>query len=57
MLENPEITDVILAKGVEGTESDYIVNLSLNLLEACSVNERVPGLIPRILLNNLYIQV
>ena len=55
MLENPESSEVIFAKGLEGSESDYIVNLSLSLLEACSLNEKVPNLISRILLNNLYI--
>ena len=57
-LENPERSDIILSKGIElETESDYIVNLSLNLLEACSLNEKVPNIICRILLNNLYLQI
>ena len=57
-LENPERQDIIFAKGMElETESDYVVNLSLHLLEACSLNEKVPNIISRILLNNLYLQM
>jgi hypothetical protein len=48
---------VIYENGIQGSESDYIVHLSLNLLEACSLNDNVPYIIPRILLNNLYLQM
>lgn len=57
MLENPENKEVIFSKGLEGNESDYIVHLSMCLLEACCLNEKVPTLISRILLNNLYLQM
>ena len=36
--ENPEKKynkEVIFAKHMDGSEDDYIVNLSLNLMEAC----------------------
>jgi hypothetical protein len=60
-LKNPE-----LVKGLENSlflqlqevnESDFIMRFSLNLLEACSVNEKVPGIIGRIIINNLYLQI
>ena len=58
--KNPE-----LVKGLESTlflqttdvnESDSIVRFSLNLLEAVALNEQVPGIISRIIINNLYLQ-
>lgn len=53
----PYNKDVIFAQCIEGSEDDYIVNLSLSLLEACSLNPRVPLMISRIILNNLTIQI
>lgn len=58
--KNPE-----LVKGLESSlflqttdvnESDSIVRFSLNLLEAVALNEQVPGIISRIIINNLYLQ-
>ena len=49
--------DVLYSKGIDGTESDFIVNLSLNLMEACCLNERIPNLISRIIMNNLALQI
>lgn len=42
---------------LEENESDYIVWLILTLMEACSSEEKVPGIICRILINNLFFQV
>jgi hypothetical protein len=39
------------------SEDDYIVNLTIKLIEATSQNDKVPVIIPRILLNNLFIQI
>jgi hypothetical protein len=44
---------LIVANLIDQTDDDYLVNFSISLLEACSLNDKVPGLICRILLNNL----
>jgi hypothetical protein len=54
--KNPEKDynkDIIFAQLPEASEVDYIVYFSLSLLEACSMNAKIPVLISRILLNNL----
>lgn len=47
----------IFLLNIEENESDYIVKFCLNLLEACSLNESVPAIVNRIILNNLSIQI
>jgi len=42
---------------MEATESDYIVRFLLSLLETCCLQETVPGIISRIILNNLFLQI
>lgn len=57
-LNNPEAyTKNVLTLNLEDNESDYIVRFMLNLLEAVQVNEAVPMIIGRILINNLYMQI
>ena len=45
--------------GSEGkpNETDYVFHLSLKLLAACCANQSIPIIIPRVLLNNLAIQM
>jgi hypothetical protein len=60
-LKNPELVkgleNSLFLQLQEANESDFIMRFSLNLLEACSVNETVPGIIGRIIINNLYLQI
>lgn len=54
-LNNPEAQPKnVFTLNLEDNESDYIVRFMLNLLEAVQVNEAVPLIIGRILINNLY---
>lgn len=39
------------------TESDYILHLSFCLLRECCLHERIPAIIPRMLLNNIAIKL
>lgn len=39
------------------SESDYILHLSFCLLRECCLHERIPAIIPRMLLNNIAIKV
>lgn len=45
----------ILAQNFELSEADYTVKLALGLLSACSLMEKIPNLIARIILNNIAI--
>ena len=60
-LTNPELSSIqpqnVLTLNLEDNESDYIVRFMLNLLEAVQVNEPVPLIIGRILINNLHMQI
>jgi hypothetical protein len=57
-LNNPEAQrKSVLTLNLEDNESDYIVRFMLNLLEAVQVNEAVPLIIGRTLINNLYMQI
>ena len=38
-------------------ENDFTIFFLLNMMEACSLNEAVPGIICRVLLNNLFAQI
>jgi len=46
-----------MASMIDKSTDDYLVNLSLCLLEQCCLNEKVPGLICRVILNNLHMQI
>jgi hypothetical protein len=60
-LNNPELSAIqhknVLTLHLEENESDYIVRFMMNLLEAVQVNEPVPLIIGRILINNLHMQI
>lgn len=34
--------EVIFAQQLNGSDSDYIINFSISLMEACCVNDKVP---------------
>jgi 3'-5' exonuclease len=53
---NPEL-ECIFTLNLEETETDYLVNFTLNLLEAVSVHEGVPSIVCRIIINNLSLQI
>lgn len=44
-------------QGVAPTESDYTLHFSLCLLRECCLHEKIPALIPRMLLNNIAIKL
>jgi len=44
-------------EAADPTEDDYVLHFSLNLLKECCLNEKVPPIIPRMLLNNLAIKI
>ena len=44
-------------KGQSPTIDDYIFHFTFGMLEACCLNEEIPTIIPRILLNNLAIKL
>lgn len=39
------------------TESDYVLHFSFMILKECCLNDRVPAIIPRVLLNNIAIKL
>ena len=39
------------------TESDYILHFSFMVLKECCLNEKVPAIIPRVMLNNIAIKL
>ena len=54
-LKNPEaVKESFILLNLEENESDYLVWFILTLMEACSVEEKMPGIICRILINNLF---
>ena len=58
LLKNPEeakqqVKELIMGRMFERTMGDFLVNLSLGMLRACSLCESVPSIICRILINNL----
>jgi len=46
-----------MARGADGSVDDYIVTFSLKLFEACAQKERLPLIVPRIIVNNLFMQI
>lgn len=43
--------------GVQPNKDDYIFHFTFGLLKECCMNERVPAIIPRVLLNNLALKL
>ena len=51
--ESPKIEN-IFTQNLEQDDNDFIISFLLNMMEACSQNEAVPGIICRVLLNNMF---
>jgi hypothetical protein len=59
-ISNPEVAPKIqsvLTLDLDGDDNDFVIRFMLNLMAACSLNEQVPGIICRVLLNHLFNQI